>query len=242
MKHIFNILFLLSIQLVCVAQSTQSETKIIPPNTIAITTDSTFVYPQPGGFQQPFYVCAGHTLFLTGFSTHVGTIYLENNATLIIDDTMNFYLMAKIYMKSGSVLDWNRKLGSYVDTLIQETGAILIDTGAASIQHHIVTNILTFNYSLLPGAVSPCGSTGIAPTTVIRKDYAYPNPNESGILFLPQKSVSQEFLNFEIYATNGQLISSGKTSSVKPQITLPKIEGTVLLRVDGYSNQLINLK
>jgi hypothetical protein len=238
-KIIFSTIFLFSI-LRGFSQSTLNETRLIPANSKIISNDTTFSLPQPGGYQTPIYVCAGKTLNLTGFSTHICRIFLENNAKVIVDDTFNFYLVAKIFMKAGSELDWNRKLGSSIDTLLEEANAILIDTGKNSIQHHIVTSNLTFDYSQFPGNAAPCSVLNhINRKTESNSFKVQPNPSYDGFVHITGVNFHKPSLNYTVHSIYGQLLKTGNIKDGYCTLDLDTNYPVQILQIEGHPLQKV---
>ncbi len=110
---------------------------------------------------QKFLICPGSTLTVYGNSTGFNKFYLESGAAVIFSDSMGAtpYGMYSFYAKSGSTVHYNASSNvafPFLDTLVWEPGATLIDTGGL-FNYDSLCSSLIFDYSLIGGA--PCSGT-----------------------------------------------------------------------------------
>ena len=158
-------------------------TKVIPANVNVISTDS--IVDCSFLVTQQFLVCPGATLTLVGNSTCFNKFCLESGATIIFNDTVPNvpYGSFSFYLKSGSTLDYNIYESGptpFIDTLVFETDVTMIDTGAFFMDStHCST--LVFDYSNLPGAVSPCQPNAVGSERNELAFDIFPNPSTDGI-------------------------------------------------------------
>lgn len=135
----------------------------IPANAIVVTTDSSITLTPGSAPNYSFLVCPGKKLTLKGISTYLVRVYLEENATLNFDSSaFSLYLMGDYFMKKNSLLDFNKHMGSPIDTLMIQSPASVIDTLTVIPSNTLPCTTLSFDYSLLPGGTSPCAPTGTA--------------------------------------------------------------------------------
>jgi hypothetical protein len=138
----------------------QNFTTIIPANTIIINKDTNLYLGNANlGTQldSNILICGDWTVNLSGQSTHIPRIYLEETAHLVIVDTNFFCFWSDIFMKSNTTYDHNRHQCGVIDSIIKMPTAVLSDTGLA-VQYLVPITNLIFDYSLLPGGVAPCPS------------------------------------------------------------------------------------
>lgn len=147
-------LFLLTTPLMLRAQYTV----IVPADARLITTDSIFNMGAGGPvFNYSFLVCAGKKLKVTGVSTYLARFFLEEGAMLDVDtNAFSFFIVGDYFMKQNSTLDMNKHLGSPIDTLMVQNAVTILDTQNIVPTAPLPCTVLTFDYSLLPGATSSC--------------------------------------------------------------------------------------
>ncbi len=216
MKSIMYTLLMLLIPSVLSAQTTV----MLPANTLTFSTDTTYHF-MPGGGTYHVHVCSGAHVTLTGFSTYMGRFFLEENASLTLDDTMNFYVVADVYMKKNSTYDFNHKAGSINDTIIAELPVSLIDTGTA-VFTFLTASPLLFDYTLLPGGVSPC-SVVSSLTDPILSDQLAQIGNPFGNKLIIHLDHQEGKMMFRLTDTKGagilcQPINAGKTEFFVPSL------------------------
>lgn len=189
----------------------KAQTVILPANTITISNDTTITLAPGGGFDKNYHICPWADVIFTGISTYQMRFYLENNATVEIDDTFNFYVVADVSMKENSSFDFNNKAGSFLDTVIADFPCNLIDTGTF-ITNLIPATNLVFDYSLLPGGINPCGS----PSRVIDVDFnrkvLIQNPVYENILI--NTTALKGDAQLVIYSSTGQVVLKYKLKKV----------------------------
>lgn len=176
MKPIW-ILFFAALLATSFAASAQY-TVLVPADAKLITSDS-IISLNPGGpgVNHSFLVCQGKKLKLNGISTYMVRVYLEENAMMDFDTTaFSLYLVGDYFMKQNSVLDFNKHMGSPIDTLMAQNTVSVLDTQTILPAQGLPCATLSFDYSLLPGGVSPCAA---APTGV------YPAEAQAELLQLP---------------------------------------------------------
>ncbi len=178
-------------------------TTILPASTELISRD-TSIYVDPSTWiYHNYLICNGVHFKVAGLSTYLMRFYLEDNAHVEVSDTFNFYLVADVFMKNNASFDFNRKNGSSIDTVMKVAGAMLIDT-ANSVTTLLIGSSVVFDYSLLPGGVSPCAASA-GETTISTADLqVYPIPTQTKLNFNCPKlnGTAQLFL----YNQNGQLL------------------------------------
>ncbi len=211
-------LLLAFITLVFILPSSYGQTTVSPAtNTLSISLDTTYTLTPGGGANYSFLVCSGVHLTVTGLSTYLCKFYMEPNSIVTLDDTFNFYVIAKVYIKQNAIFDFNRKLGSYCDTIVQETGAILQDT-ATSVTHLIPTSSLTFNYSNMPGGVSPCSSVLGLNTLLEQNNQPFANPVSEKIS-LPKANKNVIPLVFNVLGEKGEVLSNPTLEGVQLDVS-----------------------
>ncbi len=218
-KIILTIAVLLSTYVAILAQSF---TAIIPAKTMIIKKD-TNLYLGNGNLgttiDSSILICGDWTVYLSGQSTHIPRIYLEETAHLVIVDTTFFCFWADIFMKNNTTYDHNNHMCGDVDSIVKMPTAVLTDTGVA-VQHLVPVTNLIFDYSLLPGGVAPCN--GPSATTSISKHtkvVSIQNPIQDKIVIT--NYTHKNYLVFEMYNILGQKIMQQNIQNENTIIPLP---------------------
>lgn len=191
----------------------------IPADVHVISSDSSINNSFLPG--QQFLICPGNTLTVYGNSTGFNKFFLESGATVLFSDSMGAtpYGMYKFYVKSGATLHYNASSPvsfPFLDTLVWEPGAILIDTG--SLFYDTTTcNPLVFDYSLIGGA--PCGTLNARTVSAAVDFNISPNPFTTQLKFNFQNS-SVEISELIIYNLLGEklehfILNEGNYSDLK---------------------------
>ncbi|GDX52374.1 hypothetical protein LBMAG27_14210 [Bacteroidota bacterium] len=158
MNNFYKTLSIFALSVLISLNSKAQCTYIIPADVHVISNDTSI----NNSFipTDKFLICPTVTLTVYGNSTANNKFYLESGATIIFSDSMGAtpYGMFKIYLKSGAALHYNASSNvsfPFLDTLVWEPGAILIDTGSL-FYDTTICNPLVFDYSLIGG--TPCGT------------------------------------------------------------------------------------
>ena len=171
-----------------------AQTTTLPAKTVTISNDTTITLTPGGGTNLNYHICPQADVIFTGISTYLMRFYLESNSSVELDDTMNFFVVADVFMKENSAFDFNHKAGSMLDTVMIDLPCNLIDTGT-SVTNLVLAPNLVFDYSLLPNGLNPCA----APTGI--RDI---NNNSSAII---QNPVYDNILiNSSAFKSNTQLL------------------------------------
>lgn len=191
---------------------------------------------------QRFLLCPGVHVTWKGSSTCFNAFYMESGSTLTFNDTLPSvpYGMFSFYVKSGATLDYN--IGApttfpFIDTLRFEPGATLIDTGHVFHDSSHCAS-LVFDYSLLPGGVSPCGLSSLHNVMASASVGVYPNPaREQFTVDLSEFSAGN--YTVECYNAQGQLISSNIVQAgMRSQISTSTFHGMLWYVIRGESGLL----
>lgn len=140
--------------------------------TIVILNDTTFNCSNP---MQNFLVCNAAKVNFTDNSC-MNKFFLEPGAVLVFDSLMS-YGYSEVFAKAGATVDAN---GKQIMSIQFETGVTLRDTGNFSSPiNSLPCGSMTFDYTNLPGQISPCPAiVSILPLEADKKALTImPNPS-----------------------------------------------------------------
>lgn len=166
--------------------------------TIVILNDTTFSCSNP---MRNFLICNAAKVNFTDNSC-MNKFFLEPGTTLIFDSLMS-YGYSEVFAKAGSTVDAN---GKQIMSIQYETGVTLLDTGGFSSP---ITGIpcgsMTFDYTNLPGQVSPCPAVvSILPLEADKKALAImPNPSYDQFTIQLPEHFKMQIL--EIISVSGEI-------------------------------------
>jgi hypothetical protein len=166
--------------------------------TIIIYNDTTFSCSHP---MRNFFVCNGATVRFTDNSCS-NKFFLKPGTTLIFDSLMS-YGYSEVFAKAGATVDAN---GKQIMSIQYETGVTLLDTGNFSSP---ITSLpcgsMTFDYTNLPGQISPCPAiVSILPLEADKKALTImPNPSFDQFTIQLPENFNMHIL--EIISVSGEI-------------------------------------
>lgn len=185
------ILFFVALVMLCSSRTASAQYTVQVPADARIISSDSVISLNPGGpgVNHSFLVCAGKKLKLNGISTYMVRLYMEENATMDFD-TMAFslYLVGDYFMKQNSMLDFNKHMGSPIDTMMVQNTVTVLDTQTILPSNPLPCTTLVFDYSLLPGGVSPCPSVPLSVHESAEAGLVIPSPVADRLNFATSKS------------------------------------------------------
>lgn len=199
MNSIYKSISLFTLSLLLNFNSSAQCTYLIPANVDVISTDSSINNSFLPNHQ--FLICPGRTLTVFGNSTGFNKFYLENNSTVIFSDSIGAtpYGSYSFYVKSGATLHYNASSPvafPFIDTLVWENGATLIDTGGLFHLDSLCSSVV-FDYTNLGGA--PCGISIVKNISANSSYSISPNPFIDALTIQMNNSFSEnEMVIFDL--------------------------------------------